>query len=159
MSPTMLLTWIIGVVAAIPTYIILSLLQVDRPFTWTVLGASALMLVLYPILRLSVYRTDKRYAAFEAGFQSPFFHRMNANIKMGKSVRNGNLYFCEQGIILASLDEKPVLVEELPRDSIQRFTFDEIHMEIYVNDGRVFRLTSPEIQETYNALQSKNWII
>ena len=159
MSPTMLLTWIIGIAAGIPTYIILRLLQVDRPFPWTVLGATALMLILYPILRLSVHRTDKRYAAFEAGIQAPFFHRMNANIKFGKSLRNGNLYFCESSIILASLDEKPTLVEELPLDSITRFTFDEIHMEIHVRDGRVFRLTSPEIEETYAALQSKNWII
>ena len=159
MSPTMLLTWIVGAVAAIPTYIILSLVHVARPFPWTLLGVSAFMLILYPVLRLSIYRTDKRYAAFEAGFTAPFFHRMNANIKLGKHMRNGNLYFCENGIIMASLDEKPTLVEELPRDSIARFTFDEIHMEIHLRDGRVFRLTSPEIQETYAALQAKNWII
>ena len=159
MSPTMLLTWIVGVIAAIPTYIILRLVHVARPFPWTVVGVCTLMLILYPILRLSVYKTDKRYSAFEAELRSPFFHRMNANIKLGKHIRNGNLYFCEQSIILASLDEKPTLVEELSRDSITRFTFDEIHMEIHVQDGRVFHLTSPEIRETYTALQSKNWII
>ena len=159
MSPTMLLTWIVGIIAAIPTYIILRVLQVSRPFPWTLVAACAFMLILYPILRLSIHRTDKRYAAFEAGFKAPFFHRMNANIKFGRSLRNGNLYFCEQGIILASLDEKPALIEELPLESITRFTFDEIHMEIHVQDGRIFRLTSPEVQETHAALQAKNWVI
>lgn len=158
MSPTMLLTWIAGTLAAIPTYIILRLLHVSRPFPWTLVAACTFMLILYPILRLSVHRTDKRYAAFEAGFQAPFFHRMNANIKFGGSLRNGNLYFCEKGIILASLDEKPALVEELPLENITRFTFDDIHMEIHVQDGRIFRLTSPEVQETRAALQAKNWV-
>ena len=158
MSPYMLMTLITGGIAAIPTYIVLHLLHVNNAGLWTVIAACGLMLLLYPILRISGHRTNQKYAAFEAGFKAPFFHRMNANIRFGGSLRNGNLYFCESSIILASLDEKPTLIEELPLEQIERFTFEDIHMEIHVRDGRVFRLTSADIEETREALKARKWV-
>lgn len=158
MTPYMLLTLITGVIASIPTYIVLRLLHISDAALWTVIAACGFMLVLYPLLRLAGHRTNKKYAAFEAGFKAPFFHRMNANIKFGGTLRNGNLYFCESGIIMASLDERPTLIEELPLEQIERFTFADVHMEIHVRDGRVFRLTSSEIAETHAALKARKWV-
>ena len=158
MSPYMVLPLVTGAITAIPAYIVFRLLHFDHPFLWTVIAACGFMLILYPILRISGHRPNQKYAAFEAAFKAPFFHRMNANIKFGSSLRNGNLYFCDSCIVLASLDEKPTLIEELPLEQIERFTFDDIHMEIHVRDGRIFRLTSSEIEETRKALKARKWV-
>lgn len=158
MSTYMLLSLILGAISAVPALIVCLLLGVENPFAWTLLVSSAFALLLYPVLRVMAHRTDKKYAQFESGIKVPVFHQMNGNIRLGDYLRNGNLYFFENGIIMASLDEKPNLVEELPLSTIEHFTFEDVHMTIRLSDGRVFRITSTEVEATRAALKERDWV-
>ena len=43
---------------------------------------------------------DKRYSKFEEYITSPVFYKTNGNFNLGNGkVKNGNIYFCEVGIV------------------------------------------------------------
>lgn len=64
---------------------------------------------------------------------------------------------CENGIVCASLDEKPLAVEVLPLQNIERYEFDPVHMNIYADDGRIFLITTAGAHEIPEILKSREW--
>lgn len=62
------------------------------------------------------------------------------------------------GIVCASLDEKPLAVEVLLLQNIEKYEFDHIHMNIYINDGRVFLITISDAPKILEILKKRDWI-
>lgn len=114
--------------------------------------------VLLPTLILQEKAMNKKYAAFEATITSPIFLKANGNFTMVGRVRNGNIYFCEKGIIFASLDQSPTAIEQLLRHEIQRYEFDQAHMNVFATDGRKFLITTPDAQKIFATLKERNWV-
>ena len=69
-----------------------------------------------------------------------------------------NIYFCENGIIFASFDAKPFAVEEVLLPFIEKYEFDDIHMNIYTKDERKFLITTTDAKEILKVLKDKKWI-
>ena len=140
-------------------YFVLLLLDIDQPFQLAVFSGLLFALLLFSFLGIYELIIERRYTKFEKDIISPIFYQTGTLIALSKkNVRNGKVYFCETGIVLISLDEKPYLLEEILLQNIERYYFDNIHLNIYTNDGRVFILTFPNVQEAIAALKKHNWI-
>lgn len=78
-------------------------------------------ILLFPVLILEGKRVDKKCAMFEKEIQSAIFYKANGIFDLGKKVCNGNIYFCEEGIVFAALDGKPLAVEEVLLPLIEKY--------------------------------------
>ena len=147
-----------GVLFGVAAYFI-CLAVLPEQALWAALAAGALAaLLLFPMLVLHEKTMNKKYATFEASIQSPVFFKANGNFTMVNKVRNGNIYFCQKGIIFAALDQSPAAIEQLLLPEIERYEFDQSHMNVYAKDGRNFLITTPDAQKILAVLKQAKWI-
>ena len=115
-------------------------------------------IILFPVLICIEKVVNRKYKKLEKDIVSPIFFKACGNFYLGNKVRNGNIYFCENGILFASLDTKPYAVEELLLSMVEKWQFDDLHMNIFTEEGRVYMITTPQAKEIVNALKEKKWI-
>ena len=102
---------------------------------------------------------NKRYAKFEKAITSPIFYKTNGNFNLGNGkIKNGNIYFCEAGIVCLCLEEKPYTLDEISLADIECYQFDNIHLNIFSKDGRLFIITIPDAKKVIDILKEKDWI-
>ena len=130
----------------------------DNALLISVVAGSWFYLVLFFFLLVYGKYTDKKYAKFEELITSPIFYKTNGNFCLGSGkVKNGNIYFCEAGIVCVCLDEKPYTLDEILLQDIDHYEFDDIHLNIFVEDGRLFVITLPDAQNVIKVLKENNW--
>ncbi len=140
-------------------YFVLLLLDIEQPFHLSVACGLLFALLLFPVLVVYGNIMDKRYAKFEKEITSPIFYKTNGNFNLGNGkVKNGNIYFCEAGIVCVCLEEKPYTLDEILLQNIEGYQFDNIHLNIFAKDGRVFVLTTPDAAKIIEILRQKEWI-
>lgn len=140
-------------------YYVLLLLDIDQPFQLAVLSGLLFALLLFPALVVCGNIMDKRYEKFEKEITSPIFYKTNGNFNLGGGrVKNGNIYFCEAGIVCVSLEDKPYTLDEILLQDIERYQFDNMHLNIIAKDGRIFVITLPDAQKVIEVLREKDWI-
>lgn len=153
------LSAVLGVLFGLLGYYVFLQLGFDQPFQLASL--TGLLFALLLILVLDVYGRimDRRYAKFEKEITSPIFYRTNGNFNLGNGkVKNGNIYFCEAGIVCVCLEDKPYSLDEILLQDIERYQFDNIHLNIFAKDGRIFVITLPDAQKIIEELREKDWI-
>ena len=140
-------------------YYVLLLLDIDQPFQFAVLSGLLFALLLFPALVVCGNIMDKRYEKFEKEITSPIFYKTNGNFNLGGGrVKNGNIYFCEAGIVCVCLEDKPYTLDEILLQDIERYQFDNMHLNIIAKDGRIFVITLPDAQKVIEVLREKDWI-
>ena len=140
-------------------YFVLLLLNIDQPFQLAVISGLLFALLLFPVLVVYGRIMDKRYAKLEKEITSPIFYKTNGNFNLGNGkVKNGNIYFCEAGIVCVCLEEKPYTLDEILLQDIERYQFDNIHLNIFAKDGRIFAITLPDAKKIIEILREKDWI-
>lgn len=152
------LSVICGIMFAVPFYFVFLLVLPEEAFVSALMCGLIFTILLFPVLIFEGKRVDKKYAIFEKEIQSAIFYKANGNFNLGKKVRNGNIYFCEEGIVFASLDGKPLAVEEILLPLIEKYEFDDFHMNIYTKDERKFLITTSQAKEILEILKEKHWI-
>lgn len=140
-------------------YYVLLLLDIDQPFQLAVLSGLLFALLLFPALVVCGNIMDKRYEKFEKEITSPIFYKTNGNFNLGGGrVKNGNIYFCEAGIVCICLEDKPYTLDKILLQDIERYQFDNMHLNIIAKDGRIFVITLPDAQKVIEVLREKDWI-
>lgn len=140
-------------------YYVLLLLDIDQPFQLAVLSGLLFALLLFPALVVCGNIMDKRYEKFEKEITSPIFYKTNGNFNLGGGrVKNGNIYFCEAGIVCVCLEDKPYTLDKILLQDIERYQFDNMHLNIIAKDGRIFVITLPDAQKVIEVLREKDWI-
>ena len=148
-----------GIFFGLIAYFVLLLLDIDQPLHLAVLSGLLFALLLFPVLVVYGNIMDKRYAKFEKEITSPIFYKTNGNFNLGNGkVKNGNVYFCEDGIVCVCLEDKPYTLDEILLQDIERFQFDNIHLNIFSKDGRMFVLTAPDAAKIVEVLRQNEWI-
>ncbi|MDO4743479.1 MAG: hypothetical protein Q4B04_05545 [bacterium] len=160
MKAKAVLSAIMGLFFGFTTYFVLRYIEESDAFLFAVIGGLFFYLVLFVFLIMHEKTMDKKYAEFEKKILSPVFHKTNGNFKLhnGK-IKNANIYFCEDGIALISLDEKPYIMEEIKRSNIYRIQCDDIHFNINTSDGKFYIITLPDAKVVFQKLKEKDWII
>ncbi|MBR2338440.1 MAG: hypothetical protein IKA63_03120 [Clostridia bacterium] len=141
-------------------YYVLLLFDFDQPKQLATLCGLLFALALFLFLVVYGKIMDKRYAKFEKEvIVSPIFYKSNGNFNLGNGkVKNGNIYFCEAGIVCVCLEDKPYGLDEIRLQDIERYQVDNIHLRIFTNDGRVILLTTPDVAKIIEVLRQKEWI-
>ena len=144
---------------AIGVRILLQYLGMADAFLLSALAGVLFYILLLLFLLVHGRITDRRYAAFEKEIKSPVFHKTNGNFVLANGkIKNGNVYFCDGGIVCICLDEKPFAVCEILREDIEGYRFDGIRIEILTKDAGVFTVMLPDAEEVILILQDKGWI-
>ena len=159
MKAKITLSAICGFLFDLITYFVLRLLDIEQPFQLAALSGLLFALLLFPVLIVYGNIMDKRYAKFEKEITSSIFYKTNGNFNLGNGkVKNGNIYFCEAGIVCVCLEEKPYTLDEILLQDVERYQFDNIHLNIFAKDGRIFVITLPDVQKVIEVLRQKDWI-
>ena len=154
------LSVVMGFFFGLFTYFILRFLELDDALLFGFFGGLGVALLLFATLIVSRNRMDKRYAKLEKEIVSPIFHKTSGNFNLGNGrIRNGNIYFCEAGIVFISLDAKPYALEEIHLQDIDRYTYTLSSLCIYTKDDRVYLIALPKAAEIIDLLIRKGWII
>ena len=148
-----------GIFFGLIGYFVLPLLDIDQPFQLAVLSGLLFALLLFSFLVVYGNIMDKRYAKFEKEITSPIFYKTNGNFNLGNTkVKNGNIYFCEAGIVCVCLEEKPYTLDEILLQNIDHYTYTFSELNVFTNDGRLFVITVPRADEIIDLLMRKGWI-
>ena len=141
-------------------YFVLLLLDIDQPFQLAVLSGLLFALVLSPVLFVYEQVINKRYKKFEKEILSPVFLKVNGNFYLdGSDVKNGNIYFCEDGIVCICLEDKPYTKDEILLQNIDHFRYTPTQLSIFTNDERIFVITLPQTDYIIDMLIQKGWIL
>lgn len=142
------------------TYIVLRYIEEPNALLLAIISGMFVYLILFSFIIIYEKVTNKKYAEFEKKILSPVFHRTNGNFKLhnGK-IKNANIYFCEEGVALISLDEKPYVMEEIQRSNIYRIQCDDVHFNINTSDEKMYIITIPDAKEVFRKLKERDWIV
>ncbi len=159
MKAKVILSAITGFFFGLIGYFVLLLLDIDQPFQLAVFSGLLFALLLFPFLVVYEKIMEKRYAKFEKEITSPVFYKTNGNFNLGNGkVKNGNIYFCEAGIVCVCLEEKPYTLDEILLQNIDHYTYTFTQLNIFTNDDRLFVITVPKADEIIDILMRKGWI-
>ena len=159
MKAKVILSAFVGFLFGLIGYFVLLLLDIDQPFQLAVLSGLLLALLLFPVLIFYGNVMNKRYAKFENEITSPIFYKTNGNFNLGNGKnKNGNIYFCEAGIVCVCLEEKPYTLDEILLQNIDHYTYTFTQLNIFTNDDRLFVITAPKVDEIIDILIRKGWI-
>ncbi len=159
MKTKAVLSAITGFFFGLISYFLLQYLEMDDALLFSVFGGLLFYVLLFVFLLVHGKITDKKYAKYEKEITSPVFYKTNGNFNLGNGkVKNGNIYFCEGGIVCLCLDEKPYTLDEILLQDIDHYQFDDIHLSIFVKDGRLFVITLPDAKNVIKVLKEKEWI-
>lgn len=137
MKVKLFLSMFCGSLFGIITFLICVFILPEEALEMALMTGVLFALFLFPVLIYDEKKTKNKYLKLEKEISSVVFYKANGNFNLGKKVRNGNIYFCENGIIFASFDEKPFAVEEVLLPFIEKYEFDNFHVNIYTKDGRI----------------------
>ena len=159
MKAKILLSAITGFFFGLITYFLLQYSETDDALLISVFGGLLFSLLLFILLLIYGKIMAKKYAEFEKEITSPVFYKTNGNFCLGNGkVKNGNIYFCEAGIVCLCLDEKPYTLDEILLQDISHYQFDDIHLNIFTKDERLFVITLPDAKNVIQSLKEKDWI-
>ena len=159
MKANVFLSAFAGFLCGLIGYFVLLLLDIDQPFQLAALSSLLFALLLFPVLVVYGNIMDKRYAKFEKEITSPIFYKTNGNFNLGNGkIKNGNIYFCEAGIVCVCLEEKPYTLDEILLQNIDHYTYTFTQLNIFTNDDRLFVITVPKVDEIIDILMRKGWI-
>ena len=148
-----------SLVFAVCAYFLLQYCKYPDALIISVLGGVLFFIFLFLFVFFYKKRLDKKYSEIEKEITSPIFYKTNGNFNLGNGkVKNGNIYFCEAGIVCLCLDEKPYTLDEILLKDIDYFQFDNIHLNIFTKDERLFVVTLPNAKNVIKLLKEKDWV-
>ena len=159
MKAKAVLSAIMGLFFGLTTYFVLRYIEESDAFLFAVIGGLFFYLVLFLFLIVYEKIVNKRYEKFEKEILSPVFFKVNGNFYLGGSdVKNGNIYFCEDGIVCVCLEDKPYTKDEILLQNIDHFRYTPTQLSIFTNDERIFVITLARTDEIVDILIQKEWI-
>ena len=159
MKIKIMLSLIIGFLFAISLHIFFSYAGADIDLSLSLLVGLFFSAALFVAFYLNEKNMEKKYRQLEEYIDSPIFYKANGNFNLGYTVRNGNIYFCDSGILFALLDGKTPILDELPAHRIDDFHFEPPKLFIHTVEGDQYIITTDKVREIHAALIGKGWIL
>ena len=148
----------IGVVMSVVTFVLTLLIL---PPTMAAVFALVALAVVPPFMHVSLAieerRNNKRFAQVEQDSRIPFYYKANGNFVWGKALINGNVYFCEQGLFVVSVEKKPYLIVEIQNNEILKYDFEELQLHLYLADGKELHVLMPDAQAVREQIREHGW--
>ena len=147
-----------AVVFAVITYFIVSLFD-SNALILSIISGLGFFLLLYIFLEIYIRKQNKRYKEIEEKIKFPVWYRSNCNIQAPKGIRNGNVYFTDEGVLFVSLDKKPYIQEEILKANIKKLETDNVTcLLIYTNDDQLLIIRTGDLKTAIPVLQEHGWL-
>lgn len=144
---------------ALAAFVVMKCLHMEDALLFSILSALLFYMVIFGFLSFYMKSVNKKYAAFEKGLPSPVFFKANGNFHLPEGkMKNGNIYFCDNCIICACLEETPHTIELIQLQDISRFQFGDVQLAIHTQDSHALLVTTPDVDALMKALEEKTWI-
>lgn len=150
---------IIGFLFAIGMHFFFTYAGADIGLSLSLLIGLFFSAALFLAFHLNEKNMEKKYRQLEESIESPIFYKANGNYNLGHTVRNGNIYFCDDGILFALLDGKTPILDELPTHRIDSFQFEFPRLFINTVEGDKYIISTEQVNEIHVALIEKGWIL
>ena len=158
MSGKIFLSAFTGFLFGLMGYFVLRLTKEPQAFVLAALGGALFAILLFVYLVVHGYVMDRRYARFEKRMTESVICKANGNIRFHNgNMKNGNLYFCETGVIFICVESRPYLREEIPLENIAGITYALTQLNIATMDHRVFAITLPNADKIAALLADTGW--
>lgn len=157
-NPLIIVSVITGSFFGLITYIILIMIEPEIAFVLSWISGLLFCILLLWTLVIASKINEKRYLKFEKNINFEIFYKTNGNFTTANGIINGNIYFCERGIVFVSLDKKPYAVDEVLLENIQRYEIDNTHINIYTKDWKKYFIVVPDANNVLQILKEKHWI-
>ncbi len=152
-----ILSMVLGFFAGLCCYLILGYGKFNLILSVMCGTLFAILLFSYFLIYFNYYL--KKYSEFEKSIISPVFYKTNGNFSLANGkIKNGNIYFCEAGIVCVCFEEKPYAVEKILLEDIHQIEYDNIHLNISTIDGRLFVVTLSDVNNVIDAIKEKSWL-
>ncbi len=158
MDIKMILSIFIGALFAIAAFVIFLFVDPEIAFPVAILAGALTSLSMHISLVISEKRMNKTYEAIEKEITYPILYKTNGNITTENNVKNGNIYFCRESLIIISADDRPHLRADILKSNIEGLEFDVIHMVVHIKDGTAFLISLPNAQEVRKDLENIDWL-
>lgn len=147
-----------AIVFAVISYFIISFFD-DNALTLSIIAGLGYFLLLFIFCEIYMRKQNKRYKAIEEKIKFPVWYRLNCNIQTPKGMKNGTVYFTDEGIVFVFLDKKPYIKEEISKANIKELGTDNVTcLFIYTNDEQVLIIRTGELKSVIPVLQEHGWI-
>ncbi len=159
MKAKIFLSAFVAIPFALVTHFICSKYLSELALVSSIFAGLGMGLILFYFLLVHEKVMNKRYASAEKNIKSPVFYKTNGNFDLGTGkIKNGNVYLCEDGIALISLDGKPYSYDEILIKDIDKVEINDFKLKIFTKDNRIFLITTPDAKKVISSLQDKGWI-
>ncbi len=141
-------------------YILMLILKVPNALLMAMFAGLLFYILLFVFMIIYEKGVNHKYKKFEKTITSPVFYKTNGNFMLsGDVITNATIYFCDDGIIIAQLVEKPYAVEKIPLEYIKDVRYDDygIHLVIITNDEKLYYITIENSHEAVKAILDKGW--
>jgi len=154
------LSFVLGVLFAIPSYFIFEYINLSHPFIMSFATGTLVFCYFFVYFILHKNYTDNKYQKAEEEFglttDEKVFFRTNGNFNLCNKVMNCNIYFCEDRIVFLCLRKGKITSEEIPVSLIEKVSSDSVtRVLITTSDNRVYAITTPDARALSEALQDK----
>ena len=143
------LSFVLGVLFAIPSYFIFEYINQSHPFIMSFATGTLVFCYFMVYFILHKRYTDKKYknAETEIGLTTDekIIFRTNGNFNLCNKVKNCNIYFCQDKVVFLCLEKGNVTSETLPVASIRNISSDLVlRVLITTIDNRVYVITTAD---------------
>ena len=145
---------VLGFLVAVSAYMIISFIIPEQAFLLALATGLLFGVILYPVLIILDHRRNKQYEKFEKTITSPVLYKSVGNFETAVGIKNGNIYFCRDGVLFVSFENKSPLVDQLTYDAIERWELtDTAHISVFLTDGRYYFIAVPNAADALKALE------
>ncbi len=159
MKKEFLLATFMGVLFFVITYVIILVISPKIALVLALLSGVLFYLAIFVIILIHKIMLAKKEKELEKTFSSPFFYKTNGNFYLANGkVENVTVYFFETGILCVCFSEKHGLFEKIQVQEINGYEYDQIHLNLYTCNGRVYQMILPDAEEVITRLREKGWL-
>lgn len=160
MKTKFIVSFITGLFFGTASYILLLIFRIPRAFLMAVFSGLLFYITMFLFMIFYEKAVNRKYRKFEKTIFSPVFFKTNGNFMLsGDVITNANIYFCDDGIIIAKLEEKPHNVEHIPLEKIKDVRYDDygIHLVIVTAEEDFYCITLENSHDAVRAIAQKGW--
>lgn len=148
-----------GLFFAVPTYFVLNYLKIPNALILAAISGLIYNLLIYIIFVVTEAVHDKRCKEAKKQIDCEIFYEFNGNLRLAAKIKNYYVCFCDQGVILISVEKRKPEFFEILRENIYMIENDTVST-IYIKtfDKLLYLIECADICALNDALDKHGWI-
>lgn len=159
MKSKLLISVFCGIFFGIGGYFVFVLFEI-KPYLYNaVITGVCYAAMLMIVLMTSEIFYDRKFKKIEKGLNTPVLFKALGNVNLKNDIRACRIWFCEDILVLISLDKKPHMAEGILKGTVTRCELEDITtLSVYTNDLKKYVISSAMAKQILEYMENNNWI-